>query len=74
MCGRFTLATTAQEITRHFGVEVDISIASRYNIAPSQPILTISQINQGKRFVTFRLWGLIPSWVKNLARHERESD
>ena len=67
MCGRFTLATTAQEISRYFAVEVKLSISSRYNIAPSQPILTISQINQGKRFVTFMRWGLIPSWVKNLA-------
>ena len=67
MCGRFTLATTAQEISRYLAVEVKLSISSRYNIAPSQPILTISQINQGKRFVTFRRWGLIPSWVKNLA-------
>lgn len=67
MCGRFTLTTTAQEITRHFGVEVDMSISSRYNIAPSQPILTISKINPDRRLINFMLWGLIPSWVKNLA-------
>ena len=67
MCGRFTLATTAPEIARHFGVEVDTPIPPRYNIAPSQPILAIGKTTDKRRFITFMQWGLIPPWVKNLA-------
>ena len=67
MCGRFTLATTAQEIALHLGIEVNTSIPSRYNIAPCQPILAIGKTLENQRFITFMQWGLIPHWVKNLA-------
>ncbi len=67
MCGRFTLDTTPSDLAQQFEVEVNQSIASRYNIAPSQPILTIKKTDKGKRFLEQMRWGLIPHWVKNLA-------
>ncbi len=66
MCGRFTLATTASDLAREFEIEVAKSITSRYNIAPSQPILAIRQNESNKPILDFMKWGLIPSWVKNL--------
>lgn len=66
MCGRFTLVTTAQDLARQFEVEIDKSLTPRYNIAPSQPILTIRQDEANKRILDIMQWGLIPSWVKDL--------
>ena len=66
MCGRFTLATTASDLAGEFEIEVDKSITSRYNIAPSQPILAIRQNESNKPILDVMKWGLIPSWVKNL--------
>lgn len=66
MCGRFTLATTASDLAREFEIEVAKSITSRYNIAPSQPILAIRQNESNKPILDVMKWGLIPSWVKNL--------
>lgn len=65
MCGRFVLDSTASELSQQFEVEVDSSIPPRYNIAPSQSILTVVQ-NTGKRTLSSMKWGLIPSWVKSL--------
>lgn len=65
MCGRFTLATTVQDLAQ-FEVEVNESITSRYNIAPSQEILTVRKDEFNKRILDVMKWGLIPSWVKNL--------
>jgi putative SOS response-associated peptidase YedK len=66
MCGRFTLNTTESDLAQQFAVEVNQSISSRYNIAPSQPILVIKQDEANKRSLDLMKWGLIPSWVKNL--------
>jgi putative SOS response-associated peptidase YedK len=66
MCGRFTLDTTESDLAQQFKVEVNQSIPSRYNIAPSQLILTIKKTDKGKRLLEQMRWGLIPHWVKNL--------
>ena len=64
MCGRFTLDATASEISQQFGVKADKPIPPRYNIAPSQLILSV--IQDGSRSLVALKWGLIPSWVKSL--------
>lgn len=65
MCGRFTLVTTAQDLAQQFEIEIDRSITSRYNIAPSQAIFSIrNEANQ--RIIDLMQWGLIPNWVKDL--------
>ena len=63
MCGRFTLDATASEISQQFGVKADKPIPPRYNIAPSQLILSV--IQDDSRSLVALKWGLIPSWVKN---------
>ncbi len=59
MCGRFTLRTPERirfDRITEYGVE---NLIPRYNIAPSQNILTIVQ---GE--ARFLQWGLIPAWSK----------
>ncbi len=65
MCGRFTLNTTAEDLAQQFNVDVDQSISSRYNIAPSQSILAIKAETQERSLERMK-WGLVPSWVKDL--------
>jgi putative SOS response-associated peptidase YedK len=63
MCGRFTLTGDPSQVDDEFaGVDFPAQFAPRYNIAPSQPVLTIA--NDGKNVASFMVWGLIPSWAK----------
>jgi putative SOS response-associated peptidase YedK len=63
MCGRFTLKTPERikfdQVTA-FGIEVPVP---RYNIAPTQNVLTLRQLDAHKE-ATFLQWGLIPFWSK----------
>jgi putative SOS response-associated peptidase YedK len=67
MCGRYKLSRRKQLVEEYFGaVSEDCEWNPRYNIAPSQPVLTIRQDAREpvKRLSTMR-WGLIPSWSKD---------
>ena len=69
MCGRFALATDENAIVEEFSLQTTflpptIELAPRYNIAPSQPILTIYQNTNKDRQATHFQWGLVPSWAK----------
>jgi len=61
MCGRFSLTTSPEIISQHFGFSISLLFEPRYNIAPSQDILAI---NDNHETVMLR-WGLIPSWAKD---------
>jgi len=60
MCGRFTLRSS-RRINLERGRKLDLPLEPRYNIAPSQSVLTIGDFGAGveARLLT---WGLIPSW------------
>jgi len=60
MCGRFTLHSR-DRIKLKSLTALDLSLAARYNIAPSQLIVVIGDFGKGAepRMLT---WGLIPSW------------
>jgi putative SOS response-associated peptidase YedK len=65
MCGRFTLHSPKDFIGARFGVdlgEVD-ELAPRYNIAPTQDVLTV-RVREGERRARMMRWGLIPHWAK----------
>ena len=63
MCGRFTLAIDKSELEAEFeGVQMPATHVARYNIAPSQPILAIT--NAEPTVAGFLMWGLIPAWAK----------
>ena len=72
MCGRFAIEGTGEEFAALVGViDVDMFV-SRYNIAPTQPILVVSAghprepgSNLPDRRSMLVRWGLIPSWAKN---------
>ncbi|MFB3079434.1 MAG: SOS response-associated peptidase [Lysobacterales bacterium] len=65
MCGRYTLATTPEMIAHSFDVRLDnFDFIPRFNIAPSQSVLTICSGNAGKQARLMR-WGLIPFWAKD---------
>ena len=64
MCGRFTLNTTGREIARQFGLDYEIDIAPRYNIAPTQESTVVRVPDMGAdREAPMLRWGLIPFWA-----------
>jgi putative SOS response-associated peptidase YedK len=68
VCGRFTL-TADLEILRRiflFAQQADLTYNRRYNIAPGQKVLVVTEGTGQRRVATMR-WGLIPGW----AREER---
>ncbi|MBR0556196.1 SOS response-associated peptidase [Ciceribacter sp. L1K23] len=72
MCGRFALTSTPEEAAEFAGVASLEAFPPRYNIAPTQPILTIVAADPpgpGSNLPTRRAlltrWGLIPGWVKD---------
>jgi putative SOS response-associated peptidase YedK len=65
MCGRFTLTTDLSFLQTRFNLEVaNLKLSPRYNIAPTQEVLTV--VNHGSRNQgrTMR-WGLVPFWAKD---------
>ena len=61
MCGRFTLKEP-RRVRLNTINPLDLEdLIPRYNIAPSQNVLTVVQRGAGRE-ATFMQWGLIPSW------------
>lgn len=64
MCGRFTLTVDPADLQAAFPqVSFPAQVAPRFNIAPSQPILALT--NDAPTRADFFVWGLIPSWAKD---------
>ncbi|AFV02193.1 MULTISPECIES: SOS response-associated peptidase [unclassified Dehalobacter] len=63
MCGRFTLTLTFQEVAEILKITDEIDWKPRYNIAPMQPILAMT--NDGMNHVKLFQWGLVPFWAKD---------
>src|SRR5262245_42883380 len=60
MCGRFTLRSVDRiRIALENRVQLD-QVAPRYNIAPTQPIITVGADHRVEELT----WGLIPNWSK----------
>ncbi|MDA0264432.1 MAG: SOS response-associated peptidase [Chloroflexi bacterium] len=73
MCGRFTLTSNLDELQGRFGFLSEFTGDStggafdhepRYNIAPTQPVLTVT--NDGQRRGEMMRWGLVPFWAKDI--------
>jgi putative SOS response-associated peptidase YedK len=74
VCGRFTLASPAETIADVFGLadpEEVPELAPRYNIAPTEPVLTVRARREGagaaRRVAETRRWGLVPHFAKEIA-------
>ena len=66
MCGRFTLHTPRDVLARRFDVDVSaLELPERYNIAPTQPVLTVRIDATGARAAAPMRWGLVPPWAEN---------
>jgi putative SOS response-associated peptidase YedK len=63
MCGRYTLTTNIQTIAQTFGVAPTLETSPRYNIAPTQEVVSI--LSNGSPHLDLLQWGLIPSWAKD---------
>jgi putative SOS response-associated peptidase YedK len=64
MCGRFTV-TTPGDLAAEFDVEVPFELAPRYNIAPTDPVVSI--VVRDDRRAELMHWGLVPHWAKDRA-------
>lgn len=63
MCGRYTLTASIQTIAETFGVPASLETEARYNVAPTQQVVTI--MRNGANHLAMLQWGLIPSWAKD---------
>src|SRR5262245_52241443 len=62
MCGRFTQQRPAQEVTETFLVNGVPDWQPRFNVAPTQAVLTIRAGADGRACVPMK-WGLVRSWA-----------
>lgn len=68
MCGRFTLYADPSVLKARFALPEVPTLAPSWNIAPSQPIATVRQGEEGARRLVFCRWGLRPHWAREGAR------
>ncbi len=81
MCGRFTVTTKdTKKVADRFEVELEKALGSkalesaggRYNVAPTQEVLTVrsspeeEEAAQGEREARLMRWGLVPRWADDL--------
>lgn len=62
MCGRFTLRANIHDIATAFNVAPSLQTIPRYNIAPTQEVITI--MHNATAHLDLLRWGLIPTWAK----------
>lgn len=62
MCGRFTLHTNLSLLAKQLGLPFTPEYVPRYNIAPTNDVLTVLAGEQGRTARMMR-WGLIPFWA-----------
>ena len=65
MCGRYTLIADIGDLAQRFEFDgADFSYDPGYNIAPTESVLTVKNI-EGREAALMR-WGLVPFWAKDL--------
>jgi putative SOS response-associated peptidase YedK len=70
MCGRYTLTSTDRPaLSARFEVELGPEVEpmlGRFNAAPAQEILTVTEPAEAQRTATGARWGLVPAWAEDL--------
>jgi|ERR1035441_1814852 putative SOS response-associated peptidase YedK len=67
MCGRGRLTRSQKYLAEHFDAYGEVEALPRYNIAASQPVVTIRQeASKPVRMLSTMRWGLVPSWAKDI--------
>jgi putative SOS response-associated peptidase YedK len=64
MCGRYTLRTPAIDLVEVFQLLREPVLEPRYNIAPTQTVAVVRQIEKHRELSVMR-WGLVPSGAKD---------
>ena len=64
MCGRYTVAVDPQLLAERFNVALPEDIAPRFNVAPTDPVLAVTERSTGRELLIAR-WGLVPHWAKD---------
>jgi putative SOS response-associated peptidase YedK len=64
LCGRFTLRTNARDLVEVFQLLRTVELPPRYNIAPTQSVAVIRQVDRHRELSMMR-WGLVPPWSKD---------
>jgi putative SOS response-associated peptidase YedK len=61
MCGRYSLTSSIEKLSKRFNIKVTEEFRPRYNAAPTQflPVIT----NRNPSETSFMKWGLIPNWA-----------
>lgn len=69
MCGRYTNTVTDPNViaeTFELATPPDpATLLARYNIAPTQPVMTVGKNPANDNSIAWMKWGLIPRWAKN---------
>ncbi len=65
MCGRFAFYSPSEAAAALFGVNTAIGVEARFNIAPTQYVAAIRNLEDDERELVMLRWGLIPSWAKD---------
>lgn len=65
MCGRYAFFSPAEAVKRTFALDGFPVLEARYNIAPTQTVPVLRELQPGVREVALLHWGLIPSWAKD---------
>jgi putative SOS response-associated peptidase YedK len=62
VCGRYTLATPADDLVEAFDLPgLTFEYMARYNIAPGQRAPVVAEDGRGRRMGLLQ-WGLVPAW------------
>jgi putative SOS response-associated peptidase YedK len=64
MCGCFVQYSDPEIHATQFDPDTLCEAKSRYNVAPTQPVLAIRETEDNKRELIPLRWGLAPSWSK----------
>jgi putative SOS response-associated peptidase YedK len=70
MCGRFAQRSDPKRLAKEFKVAEVPEVEARYNIAPTQEILAVRELADGREAAFFK-WGLVPSWAKDISMGAR---
>jgi putative SOS response-associated peptidase YedK len=67
MCGRLGQSLSSQEIAEFFGATARADApAGRFNLAPADTLPVVA-VEDGRRVVVARRWGLVPRWASDPA-------
>ncbi len=67
MCGRYSLSTPGELVAEMTGLEDELELEPRFNIAPTDEVPIVDADAAGKRTLHVARWGLVPSWARDLS-------